>query len=79
MGEIHLRGQAYRGLAGGRTPWWILISGWFVFGSIVAVLLHAAIAATSLTLWIFLIIMVIPLFILGRGTLAKLANRGQQD
>jgi len=78
MGEIGLRGQAYRGLAGGRTPWWILISGWFVFGSIVGVLLHAALHGSSLTLWILLIIMVIPLFILGRGTIAKLSNRNKE-
>jgi hypothetical protein len=27
-GAIHLRGRAVSGLAGGRTPWWVLISGW---------------------------------------------------
>ncbi len=74
MNEIQLRGQAYRGLASGRIPWWILISGWFVFGGIAALLLHAAIASKSLTVWIFLIIMVIPLVILWRGTIAKLSN-----
>lgn len=77
MGEIHLRGQAYRGLAGGQTPWWILIAGWGIFGCIAAVLLHAAITFSSLTIWILLIIMVIPLFILGRGTRAKLSGRGR--
>ncbi|GAB4328918.1 MAG: hypothetical protein OHK0047_15470 [Leptolyngbyaceae cyanobacterium] len=75
MGEIQLRGQAYRGLAGGRTPWWILISGWVIFGCIAAVLLYAAIQSASLTIWILFIVMVIPLFILGRGTAAKLSNR----
>lgn len=76
MGEIQLRGQAYRGLASGRTPWWILASGWFVFGCIFAVLLHAALTSNSLTIWIFLIIMALPLIILGRGTVAKWSNRG---
>lgn len=75
MGEIQLRGQAYRGLAGGQIPWWILISGWVIFGFIAAVLLHAAIKSASLTLWILFVIMVIPLFILGRGTTAKLSGR----
>jgi len=79
MGEIHLRGQAYRGLAGGRSPWWILITGWFVFGCIFAVLLHAALTVGSLTSWIFLLIMTIPLLILGRGTAAKMVNRGISD
>jgi hypothetical protein len=77
MGEIQLRGQAYRGLAGGRIPWWILISGWVIFGFIAAVLLHAALKSSSLTLWILFIIMVIPLFILGRGTLAKFSARNR--
>lgn len=75
MGEIQLRGQAYRGLAGGQIPWWILISGWAIFGCIAAVLLHAAIKSASLTIWILFIIMAIPLFILGRGTAAKLTRR----
>lgn len=79
MGEIQLRGHAYRGLSGGDTAWWILISGWFVFGCIFAVLLHAAINSTSLTVWIFLIVMAIPLIILGRGTIAKMSRRGTGD
>lgn len=79
MGEIQLRGQAYRGLAGGRVPWWILISGWVIFGAIAAVVLHAAITASSLSIWILLIIMAIPLLILWRGTSAKLSKRNQRD
>jgi hypothetical protein len=79
MGEIQLRGQAYRGLAGGQTPWWILIAGWFVFGAIFAVLLHAAITTRMLTVWILLIIMTIPLLILWRGTVAKRARRNLSD
>jgi hypothetical protein len=75
MGEIHLRGQAYRGLAGGRVPWWILISGWIIFGLITAVILHAVITASSLTAWILLAIALIPLVILWRGTAAKLSGR----
>jgi len=77
MSEIELRGQAYRGLSGGRIPWWILISGWVIFGFIAAVLLHAALKSSSLTLWILFIIMVIILFILGRGTAAKLSGRSR--
>uniref|UniRef100_A0A832M6T2 Uncharacterized protein n=1 Tax=Oscillatoriales cyanobacterium SpSt-402 TaxID=2282168 RepID=A0A832M6T2_9CYAN len=79
MGEIQLRGQAYRGLAGGRAPWWILISGWFVFGSLVGVLIHIALTSPSLTIWIFVIIMAIPLLILWRGTTAKLSNKGSRE
>lgn len=79
MGEIQLRGQAYRGLASGQIPWWVLISGWFVFGAIFAVLLHAALTSGSLTVWIFLIIMTIPLLILWRGTVAKRAGQETGD
>lgn len=79
MGEIQLRGQAYRGLAGGRMSWWMLIAGWFVFGCIFAVLLHAALTTKMLTVWIFLIIMTLPLLILGRGTAAKLSQRQADD
>jgi hypothetical protein len=32
MGEIYLRGRAYRSLSGGTIPWWVLISGWIIFG-----------------------------------------------
>src|SRR4028119_1194076 len=31
MSEIYLRGRAFRGLAGGRIRWWVLISGWIFF------------------------------------------------
>lgn len=74
MSRIEMRGQAYRGLAGGQPPWWILISGWFVFGFFAAVAAHAAIQNSSLALWILLVIAVIPLLILARGTIAKLAT-----
>ena len=33
MGEIYLRGRAYRSLARGRIPWWVIISSWLIFGS----------------------------------------------
>lgn len=75
MGEIQLRGQAFRGLAGGRTPWWVLITGWLMFGFIAAVMLHLAITASSFTAWMVLAIALIPLFILVRGTIAKWSAR----
>jgi hypothetical protein len=27
MSEIHLRGRAFRNLAGGETPWWVIFTG----------------------------------------------------
>src|ERR687894_768970 len=47
MGEIYLRGRAFRGLAGGRIPWWVLISGWIVFGGLALLTLITAIASAS--------------------------------
>jgi hypothetical protein len=79
MGRIEMRGQAYRGLAGGQTPWWILLSGWFVFGFFAAVAAHAAIKNASLALWILLVIASIPLLILARGTIAKLSTRDRAE
>jgi len=71
MGEIYLRGIAYRGLAGGRIPWWVLISGWVVFGGLALLVLIAAIASASFEMLSALIIVGTPVIILLRGTLAK--------
>ena len=79
MGEIQLRGRAYRGLAAGQMPWWILISGWVLFGFFAAIILHAAITTPSLALWILVVFMLLVLVILGRGTLAKLGNKAQDE
>jgi len=71
MGEIYLRGRAYRGLAGGRIPWWVLISGWIIFGGVALLILISAIASLSFEMLPALIFVCIPLIILLRGTLAK--------
>jgi hypothetical protein len=74
MGEIYLRGRAYRGLSSGTTPWWVLITGWLIFGLLPLLILIAAISSQSLTMLIPLVFVTIPLVIVGRGTLAKLAK-----
>jgi hypothetical protein len=74
MGEIYLRGRAYRSLSGGTIPWWVLISGWLVFGLPALLVLIAAIASLSLAILPALAVAAIPLLILGRGTLAKLSR-----
>jgi hypothetical protein len=78
MGEIYLRGRAYRGLAGGRIPWWVLISGWVVFGGLALLVLISAIASASFEMLPALIIVCIPLLILLRGTLAKRSLKKQR-
>jgi hypothetical protein len=75
MGEIYLRGHAYRGLAGGTQPWWVIISGWFIFGGIAFMIIGAAISSLSPMLIIPFLFALIPVIILWRGTTAKLANR----
>jgi hypothetical protein len=70
MSGIYL-GIASRGLAGGRIPWWVLISGWIIFGGLALLILIPAIASVSFTALPALIIVAIPLIILWRGTTAK--------
>lgn len=90
MGEIYLRGRAFRGLAGGRIPWWVLISGWIFFGGLALLIVISAIlpALTSasfsallplIILAIPLIILAIPLIIMWRGTTAKLSIQKQKS
>jgi Na+/serine symporter len=71
MSEIYLRGRAFRGLAEGRIPWWIIISGWIVFGSFALMALSAAILSGSLFTLPILAIAAILCLILWRGTVAK--------
>ncbi|MCU0543476.1 MAG: hypothetical protein MUE44_15080 [Oscillatoriaceae cyanobacterium Prado104] len=80
MSEIYLRGRAFRGLAGGRIPWWVLISGWIFFGSrTLLVLLISAIplawfgVLSILIALPILILVAIPMIILWRGTIAKIS------
>lgn len=74
MGEIQLRGRAFGGLASGQAPWWVMFTGWAMFGGAALLLLHFAIAAASITAWLLLILALIPLLILWRGTTAKLSS-----
>ena len=74
MGEIYLRGRAFGGLAGGRIPWWVLISGWIIFGGSALLILIIAITSAAFELLPVLVIVSIPLIILWRGTVAKLST-----
>ena len=75
MGRIELRGRAYQSLASGRNPWWLLIAGWIVFGSVTLMLAKIAFNAGAVTPWIFLTISIIPLLIVLRGTIAKVSSQ----
>ncbi len=75
MGEIYLRGRAFRGLAGGGPPWWVLITGWLLFGSAALMILTLAITTLAFELLPILIIVLIFILILWRGTVAKLSTK----
>jgi hypothetical protein len=69
--SIGLEGRAFRGLAGGRIPWWILITGWIIFGGFALLTLSLAITSGVLSSLPLLVINGIPIVILWRGTAAK--------
>ncbi|MFM7449341.1 MAG: hypothetical protein ACKO24_12185, partial [Leptolyngbyaceae cyanobacterium] len=64
----------FRGLAGGRIPWWVLISGWIIFGGLALLILIPVITSAAFELLPALVIASIPLVILWRGTVAKLST-----
>ena len=39
MSQIELEGQAYRGMASGTMPWWVLVSGALVFVGLSVILI----------------------------------------
>ncbi|MBD2138709.1 hypothetical protein H6F32_14205 [Anabaena sp. FACHB-1237] len=75
MGEIYLRGRAFRSMAGGRIPWWVLISGWILFGSMNLLILLLVIVSQSFAPLVLLVITLLPVIILWRGTFNKISSR----
>jgi hypothetical protein len=71
MQSIGLEGGAFRGLARGRIPWWVLITGWMIFGGFGLLTLTLAITSSILSSLPLILINGIPLVILWRGTAAK--------
>jgi hypothetical protein len=71
MQSIGLEGRAFRGLAGGRIPWWVLITGWIIFGGFGLLTLTLAITSGIVSSLPLILINGIPIVILWRGTAAK--------
>ncbi|HEY9826752.1 MAG TPA: hypothetical protein V6D19_15020 [Stenomitos sp.] len=70
--SIGLEGQAFRGLAGGRVPWWILITGWVIFGGWALFAIGLVITSSAFLSGLpLLFISGVPILILWRGTAAK--------
>ena len=80
--EIQLRGKATKGFASGRIPWWTLITGWLIFGSITLMLIFIGIKMIINGIYlaaIFPWVIGLMLFsILWRGTTAKLRKKKRQ-
>lgn len=80
MQSISLEGRAYRGLAGGRIPWWILISGWVLFGGFALLTVSLTIASGFFGALPILFFNGILIAILWRGTTAKFTvNRNKNQ
>jgi hypothetical protein len=75
IGNIYVEGRAMRTMSSGTMPWWVLFSGWVLFGGLFFVLLGVAISSLSLALIPSLIISGVPVLVVLRGTLAKLSTR----
>lgn len=74
MGEIYARGRAMRSMSSGGMPWWVMISGWVLFGGLFLLLLSVVIFSSPAALPA-LLLATIPLLIVIRGTNAKLSSR----
>ncbi len=79
MEQIELEGQAYRGFASGQMPWLIVLTGWVVFVAPFLVMIFIVITSQDLTLLPAVAIAAMPVWIVCRGTQAKLASDGKRN
>jgi hypothetical protein len=79
MGSIYIRGRALRTLGGGNVRWWVLISGWLIFGTIFLTCAWTLLFSSFYPLIFPLAITAIPLFPLWRGTAKKLSERHRRS
>jgi hypothetical protein len=82
MDRVALDGAASQGMASGRMPWWILITGWVGVGFYAAIVLAVFFDRSSLQyaimnpgFWILSFILIVLIVIMWRGTARKLAKR----
>jgi hypothetical protein len=79
MGRVYLGGRANRRLASGRTPWWVLISSWFIAGITIFAGLIPLFPLSVIELLIVIIVLPFPLAVLWRGTKAKLSSNKTRE
>jgi len=78
MERIALEGRAYRSLASGHHPWWVMVLGWMIFGlPLVIVALIAVTTGDPIVLGVA-VMPAIFLWIMWRGTQAKRSRRQEQ-
>jgi hypothetical protein len=82
MDQVATQGSASQGMGSGRMPWWVLITGWMgvgFYGAIILSIVFSGSLPQSLLFnpgfWILLLILMIYIAIMWRGTSRKLANR----
>lgn len=77
MERIALEGKAYRGLASGSQPWWVIITGWVMFGLPCLAVVIGLGAAGGLGVEVVGAIAICGFFfsIMYRGTRAKLKQQ----
>jgi hypothetical protein len=79
MGEIQIRGRALRALGGGNVRWWVLISGWLIFGGLFLSTALVIISTHSYVLIGALAIAAIPLVPMWKGTIRKFVRKNQRS
>lgn len=75
MEIVYSRGRSYRRFANGRAPWWVLIAGWILYGSLILSVIVPLLVLGSVAHLPILGFAVIPTIILWRGTRAKLSSK----
>jgi len=79
MERIALDGRAYRGLASGHSPWWVMVLGWIIFGLPLLMTAVFAVTTGAPVLAGAAVMPAIFLWIMWRGTQAKLALKKEHE
>jgi hypothetical protein len=79
MGEIYIRARVLRTLGSGNVRWWVLISGWIMFGGISLLLAAIILARQSYALIFPLAVAAIPLVSVCKGTAKKLTQSNRRS
>lgn len=79
MERIALEGRAYRSLASGHQPWWVMVLGWLIFGLPLVMVAVFAVAAGDPIVLGAAVMPAIFLLIMWRGTQAKRSQQRERE